>query len=351
VVLLFSGVLSATPERERVTILLVADSENQKLLGQVLEELLGRLGVRPEIRSVQSISPIEVVTPPPSPEPALARVFIDTSQKDAAVLYLVDTRWERILVRRVPLSAGMDEVVREELAHIVESSVEALRAGGKIGVAREELKDELGVREPPPAAEPKVETPPRAQTPRPAPKRTSRFRVALGMGWEASLWTSDQIRHGPLARMDIGTAAVGAALHAQYRMPVTKESDPIGLRMESGALGTLGYFRPELAHDLRARLELGASFDLERFEPRVTEGGATSVSNAKTKLGFVARAGAGLDVLAFGQSWLSGIFALELDPDPDDYVIKRGARTETVAEPLRVRPGFSLVLSTPLFGD
>jgi hypothetical protein len=348
------GSVRADPARERVAIGVAADSSNFERVSQVLKELLGRLGVTPEIRAVTKVDPVEVVTPPAAPDPALARVFIDANQKDAAIVYIVDTRWERILVRRVPLPAGLDEVVREEIGHIDESSVEALRAGGQIGVLREEASKTLGVL---PEAEktpaPKQRASPVASVARaPAPKQRERgLTLELGVGWEASLWTSDQLRHGPLARVGLGSELVGGALHAQYRLPLSKDAEPIGLRQESGALRALAFLRPRLAADLRVHVELGAGLDVERVEPRITEDGATSVSDAKTRAAFVGRVGAGLEVLAFGESWLSGIFALEIDPSPDDYAIRRGARTETVAEPLYVRPGFSLILTTPLAGN
>lgn len=352
---LVCGVARADPARERVPIAIAADSSNYERVSQVLNELLGRLGVTPEIRSVAKVDPVEVVTPPATPDPALARVFIDAIERDAAIVYIVDTRWERILVRRVPLLAGLDEVVREEIGHIVESSVEALRAGGQIGVSRAEASEALGV---PPTPEKRLEREPVARpvTAKRTPKRSARKKergliLDLGVGWEASLWTSDQLRHGPLARIGLGSELLGGSLGAQYRLPLSKNAEPIGLRQESGAVRALAFLRPALASDLRARVELGVGLDVERVEPRITEDGATSVSDAKTRAAFVGRLGAGLEVLAFGESWLSGIFALEIDPSPDDYAIRRGSRTETVAEPLYVRPGFSLILTTPLAGN
>lgn len=356
-----TGAVFAQPERERVSIVLGADPENQKRLTQVLAELLGRLGVTPEIRSASRVSPVDVVTPPVSPERALARVFIDATDRDVAVVYIVDAGWERILVRRVPLPAGLDEVVREEIGHIVESSVEALRAGGKIGVSREQASEELGV----PVPAPSAERPRKRPIPRSRPVETERRPVArqserrgkleleldLGLGWEASFWTSDHLRHGPIVRLDLGTALVGGTLLAQYRMPVSEDAEPIGLRQESGALRALGFLRPTIAKELRLRFELGVGLDFERLEPRITEDGATSVSDVKTRAAFIARAGAGLELRVFDESWLSVVFALEMDPSPDDYVIQRGTRTESVVEPLFVRPGLALVLATPLAGN
>jgi hypothetical protein len=353
---LVCGSAPADPARDRVAIAIAADSANVERVSQVLKELLGRLGVSSEIRAVAKVDPVAVVTPPSEPEQALARVFIDASGDDAAIVYIVDTRWERILVRRVPLSAGVDEVVREEIGHIVESSVEALRAGGQIGVSREEASEALGVPptpEKPAQREPVARPVERRRAPL-APKNEKKppgLILDLGVGWEAALWTRDQLRHGPLVRIGFGSALLGGSLVAQYRIPLSKDAEPIGLRQESGALRALAFFRPALASDLHARIEVGAGLDVERVEPRITEDGATSVSDAKTRAAFVGRVGAGLDVLAFGESWLSGIFALEIDPSPDDYAIRRGSRTETVAKPLYVRPGFSLILTTPLAGN
>ena len=43
-----------------------------------------------------------------------------------------------MLVRRVPLVDHIDEVAKEEIAHIVEATVDALLLGGRIGVATDE---------------------------------------------------------------------------------------------------------------------------------------------------------------------------------------------------------------------
>ena len=58
-------------------------------------------------------------------------------------MYLADGRWERVLVRRVPAPREFDEVEREQLAHIVESSVDALLSGATIGLTLREVSRSL----------------------------------------------------------------------------------------------------------------------------------------------------------------------------------------------------------------
>ena len=89
---LVCGRAPADPARDRVAIAIAADSANVERVSQVLKELLGRLGVASEIRAVTKVDPVAVVTPPPEPEQALARVFIDASGDDGAIVYIVDTR-------------------------------------------------------------------------------------------------------------------------------------------------------------------------------------------------------------------------------------------------------------------
>ena len=63
-------------------------------------------------------------------------------------------------MRNLELADGLDEVGREQLGHIVETSVEALVEGGQIGVTRVEAIEQLGVEPPAPKPEPQPEPEP-----------------------------------------------------------------------------------------------------------------------------------------------------------------------------------------------
>ena len=136
---------SAAATAAPVAIVIAAKVELASLLAPVIVDPLQRLGIGVSLQQTTVIDPAIVLTPQRGGHAPLARVFIDATRLDVAIVYLVDATWERILVRRLLLERGLDEVAREELAHIVEASVLALRAGGRIGVTREEASRALGV--------------------------------------------------------------------------------------------------------------------------------------------------------------------------------------------------------------
>ena len=344
-----------------MSVLIAARPDDAAALSEVLGELLARIEADSDIQRAEHIDPVAVVTPPADPPAALARVFIDATEPEHALLYLVDASWERILVRRVPLSEGLDEVAREQLAHIVESSVAALRAGGRIGVTREQASSELGVSS---APEPSGPVPEAAWRPRPEPPRERAPRLldaepartlelALGVGWGAALFTSDRVQHGPLARLEgsLGPSSpFGAALVGQYRLPLIVEAEPIDLRLESGGVRLVGFGRVEPTPDLRLVVEAGGGLDVERVVSQGDRSTGLRVASSEARVAPILRLGAGPSLRVLGSAWLTALIGVELDLAPDDYVIRRGGTTEVVAEPLALRPGASLVLGAPPFG-
>src|SRR5436189_68309 len=75
---------------------------------------------------------------------AFARVWIDARDPARTTLYLADGAWERVLVRTVATPQALDEVAREEIGHIVQDAVAALRAGLHIGfTTRDEARASL----------------------------------------------------------------------------------------------------------------------------------------------------------------------------------------------------------------
>jgi len=79
----------------------------------------------------------------------LARVWLDMSDPKRAVLYVANATHDRFLVRVVPATDGYGELTQESLTTIVESVIDALIAGGQIGVNREEatrsIEKDVGV--------------------------------------------------------------------------------------------------------------------------------------------------------------------------------------------------------------
>jgi hypothetical protein len=358
--LLLTPPLHAEP-RELVTVAVSASESDARAFEVVLRELMARLPVDLEFAVVARVDPAEVVTPPPDRPPRLARVWVDASRTDVAVVYLADSEWERILVRRVALSGTFDEVSREQIAHIVEGSVEALRAGARIGIEREAARVELGV-QPAPKPAAKAAPPPQPETPvakpaqMPPPNGAARARLRVALGYGALLFTPSEILHGPLGRADLDfgdpTWRYGGALDVQYRLPIRTAADPIGLSYESFGVRAAATLRRRLDRLTALGLELGGGFDYERIASRGLRGtGALVLTPAESRVSPALRAGVGVDLALFGSTVLSVLGVLDFALAPRDFVAQTGGATEVVLSPLSVRPGAFLAIGTPLVGS
>src|SRR4051794_15777432 len=109
-----------------VEIKMVAANESWPALQAVLSELLSRLQVTVHYTSIASVDAHQILNEHSEDAPSVARIWIDMRDPTRVTLYLTGAREERVLVRHVPLLTRLDEVAREEIAHIVEATVEAL---------------------------------------------------------------------------------------------------------------------------------------------------------------------------------------------------------------------------------
>lgn len=169
-------------------------------------------------------------------------VWMDTETPGVVRLYFANRAGTRYLVRTIEFSDRMDEMDREALAQVLESSLSAL-AEGKTGLTRKQAELLL---EPPKPARSAV-TPPRGAAPRSAPSAPSWRRQSRGWLPEAALFyrvtphgNELPVVHGPGVRMgaDSFTSArqLGVAASAQYQFPQRHQDDRIGLRLRALAL-------------------------------------------------------------------------------------------------------------------
>ncbi|HVU00158.1 MAG TPA: hypothetical protein VHE30_00350, partial [Polyangiaceae bacterium] len=111
-----------------------ADTED---LRAVLRELLERSGVHPEFESRDRFRSSALLATEPSD--ARVWVFLQLTGPRRAKLYFRGPLGERFLLRTLNLRRGMDEVGRELVGQVVETSTVALlRSEG--GMSREEAK-------------------------------------------------------------------------------------------------------------------------------------------------------------------------------------------------------------------
>jgi hypothetical protein len=308
-----------------VEIKLVAKEEDRALV-TVLTELLDRLQVTTHFSTVADLETEEMWNHPGA-APAVARAWIDLRERGQVTLYLTGDQQDRVLVRQVPLvQSTLDEVAREEIAHIVEAAVDELLLGGQIGVEKKEGAEQA----------------PSATLPPPLPEPP--MKLDLGFGYVAQAWGSTAPLHGPAAYASLvknsGTWRPGAWLSVELRFPVTIQNDQVSTTLNQGAVRLLFVADRTLSTHWRLRGGVGGGFDWVNIDPSAAPGQAETATTKAfpmlRALGLARYAVANKSELFFG-------LALDFDLRDTNYVKQivdpdHGTTTESVFDPWRLRP-------------
>jgi hypothetical protein len=354
--------LCARPARAEdvVTAAMAGPPERVQPCDALLGELLGKLGVRLRSGAVESIAIERVLEPDPHAAPALARVWIDLRGAASAHVYLVDGRWDRVLVRTIAAEGRSDEVVREEIGHVVVTAVETLQAGASVGRPRTEVRAELKP-PPPPAPSPQAPAPspppaapapvvPLPEPPAPPPWRFGGLAFYEGQGYAAE----QVIIHGPGLGLEIGAPAwtLGPAfqLSFQYRLPFEVQGDAAGVRLQALVLRALVLFEVVHAGPFELQLGAGSGIDVVYIEPLEAEGAPAVAESARARVAPLIRPAAQMRIGIVGDTALLAVLGGDVDLIGTRFVVRTPAEDVPVLEPLRFRPLIALGLSTTLAG-
>ncbi|AKU98201.1 hypothetical protein AKJ09_04865 [Labilithrix luteola] len=347
----------------RLVRVVIGSDPNASATEATLRDLLEHLNAEPSKRvetTFETTSEIDaraITNPPAQPAPAFARIWLDV-RGDVCVVSIADTSWERIYVRRVALSSGFDDVAREQVAHIVGSAVETLLAGGSIGVARQELT------KPSPSPSPPAKVTPPKNLPATPPAivgedNHSHFAARLGAGYEVLAFSADHVAHGPWISLRgslvRGPWQFGLVLTGQWRLPISIDQSPIGLRLDDIA------FRPmlDLGRETDSRLTLhfgvGLGFDALGIDPRgaTVQAGpngepAVTVEARRSRIAPILRTSVGLDVRITRGASIEIAGVLDYDPGNRSYFVQEGDRARNLLAPYALRPGIALGLIADL---
>jgi len=317
-----------------VTITVAAESEPGARLEQRLREFLEALPARIAIATSPGFSAIDVLDDPVGD--AFAKVWIDATARDHARIYIVDDGADRILIRKVQTPSGLDEVAIEEVAYIVESSVDALLRGGTLGVTRAVAAAELGVE--------RSASPPPPVVPARAPRR---WALALGAGYFARAWGIGAVQHGPAIDLAIVRRSdrvdAGAALEGAVIVPIRVREEDLELRLVGGGLRALAHVAGPVARRWWWDGRLGLGVDIVRDEGRALAPSAAGSSAVTRPIAVLAlRTG---PTVAIGRGRNRLVVRLHATADVElagvRYVTTEG---DTVLAPWRVRPGAALTI-------
>ena len=272
-------------------------------------------------------------------KPAVARVDIDLSSPSDAVLLVSDGKGEVRFRRTVPRDAST-AIVREEIAHAVQSAVES-----EVLAARERPTPAPA---PPPSAPPPpfLAPPPpnEAAKEQPAPHaRGAPFGLELttlaGAGPIAS-------GSGPVARVGLGAiaSATRTVLHPSlgfsvlYAVPF--DSDTAEVTSHTSLLSARGLAAIELFRGrwLAANLGVGAGFDTMTVTPRSPNLPTSNLYPTTTRTDPILSAMATVHAALFpGVVFLVSAGA-DVDLASRRYVLAQGSDETDILAPWRVRP-------------
>jgi hypothetical protein len=284
----------------------------------------------------------------------VARVQIDLSSSSDALLVVTDGATSAILLRRsIPRDAS-PAIVREEIAHAVQSAVESALLAARDRAAQPPPSPPT----PPPERSPVLALPPPPEPvkeqPSP-PARPSPFGLELmtlaGVGPIAD-------GSGPDARLGLGAIATSSgflrpsfALSFLYAVPfdtgtveLTSHTSIVSLR----ALAAIGLLHARfIAVDLGA----GGGFDVVTVAPRSTNLPASTLADQTTRTDAMLSAMATAHLgLATGVVLLVSA-GVDVDLDSRQYVLSQGNTETDVLAPWRVRPMVLLGFGFTALGD
>jgi hypothetical protein len=313
-----------------VEVKLITGDRGAEPLERVLSELLARLQVTVHLARVQALEPRQILTEHPGDPDAVARVWIDLRDRTRVTVYLSGNREDRVLVRHVPIDGQLDEIGREEIAHIVEASVDALLIGGRIGVATEEPR-KLPPKAPPPA------------------EHSLNFEVS----YVSHLWSGERAPlHGPA--MSVAWVPPGRALRplllltASRRFPFVVEGTPISARLDQQTLRLFVGADVTVASRWRLQVAAGAGADFVTTSAAAAPMAAVALEPDRTTAVPMVAALFGTRFALTSRVDLLGAVGADLAAWDVRYVVARVQGNDVLFQPWRVRPfatiGFSIDL-------
>jgi hypothetical protein len=332
-----------------------------------IRALEARLGLSLRWQQSSAIDVREIVAQRTLVRGVVARVWLDLTDRERAVLFISNAGQDRLLVRVVPARGGYGELTQESLATIVESAVDALLAGGQIGVERaaavQEIEAQTGTRvelAPEPSVLPAPVPPAARVVPPPAPSEPSETSAeralvsTLALAYRGdALGSRPDLRHG----LALGLALTGffeprcdllIGVSGLYFPPFELGEEGLRVREHGGggrvSLGATGAWSQLFAW----QVALSAGVDVARVEPNIA---ATTQLEAAPPFVVVAPlvgalAGVVLRPLPFLELMLGA--GMELDLSGHHFDVQESSGQRRAVSLWRVRPLWLVGVGVPL---
>jgi len=362
------GVTAARAASPEAVVVLVGATAQTADLADLLTELLGRKGVAVQLVREPTFVAADLLGPGDGRERSVS-VFIEVPSNQVARLSFRGPRAARFLLRELGLRNGLDDVGREAVAQVVESSVTALLSFSSEGMSRDEASATLArAPAPPPPPGTVVDLGPRPAPPAPKPAAAPRVAAiatsatsatrstaagSIWRGWLAPRYSAAYegnelgAAHGPGAEAALERAGarllMRARLVAERRFVQVITSPDLNADVRDDSLRLL--LELGWATGARQAVSLGLGFgaDLTAIEPGAARTPGVTPAAATTHVVPVTRAELRYEI--GGAAWRVGalLFADTALFDTH-YDIRRDGVAERLATPWRVRPGAAVVV-------
>jgi hypothetical protein len=312
----------------QVDVALIGRAEAVGPVRDVLRELLGREGVEVVWTWPERFRPDDVLAVTSGARTLGAAVWIDLGTPSQANLYFRDASAERFVVRRLPLERGLDELAREEIAHVVASAVLALASGSGPALSRSEARAVLV------AAPAAPETPP----PPAAVARPTHWEAGASLGIGA-LAASIPVGFRVEASFAASAGpAVAAWLALGYQLPAS-DTDAVGVVVQAMQVRAGARYELLRSGAVAVHLLAGAGVDRVEFRPR-SDDPTVELAPAGRFWAPVARFGAGVRLARWRHLALEGGLGADILLTDVHYDLHDAqGRAMRVVTPLIVQPG------------
>ncbi len=286
---------------------------------------------------------------------ARARCVIDLSRATLARLYFADAAAQRFLIRDLQLLAGLDELAKEELAQIIQASLEALLENTAAGLTREQVSRVMREHADPP--HPLRRAVAAAATTSEQPSAASARRESSSP-WSVDVFYAAQsyarrvaAAHGPGAGLTLRwprrAPRISGWLTGQYWLPQRFEGELVGAKLDTVALRAGMSLERQFAERVAVGVRAGLGFDLVHVSPRTNAPERVTLTSEHWSSPLV------VCVALRANFQLSRLMSVDVSllADADfnhrHYDVQAPNGRNVVLEPWPVRPGVSVGLGTP----
>jgi hypothetical protein len=353
-------IASANRADAEALVVLIGHAGNSSALEAVLRELLEREDVAPTFERKQRFRTSALLAT--RSQDARVWVFIVADGSKVVRLYFRGPFGNRFLLRKLELKNGLDEVGRESIAQVVETSILTLLRS-EVGLSREQVAagitasgsfDERLTHETAPSAEagtvekraPVAAPVPPAEAPHASRRSELELLLAArgalewtgsdlgadhGVGAETGLaWRFDSglfVRGRLVLEYGFGQAITTPALSATVRSTALRAGIDLGSASGSSAFA----------------VGIGLGVDLARITPEARFDASLALADTSTASIPVARLEARYELTSGIFRMSAGLFG-DASLVDTHYDIRRGNTQERIAAPWMVRPGLFLAL-------